>query len=837
MKYLNMGAHIASMTLMLCCAANAQALERKRVAVDIEPQSVSEALRRLTEQTGLQVLMPGDNASADAFVGQRVAGEFPLPAVLDQLLSNTGLTYEFVNKNTFRVMRVDSRRAAGDPAKEIRVSQAAPGSTSSAAGQRSTQDESAPVVLEQVIVTAQKRVERLIDVPQSVSVLSAETLGSRGATQFRDFADTIPGVSFMSSAAGRTQVTLRGVTTGLDVSPTVGVYVDEVPYGSSTGFARGGNLALDVGLFDLNRIEVLRGPQGTLYGASAMGGILKYVTREPDLTNSTAQLQAGFSGTKKGDANYDVAGSLNAPLVDGKVAVRASGYMTHDGGYVNNLALGENDVNNSDIYGGRVDFLFRPLENFDLRLTAFAQNISQEGFSVVDLNSNTGAPIDGSLDQRHFYEEPFDQHFRLLSATATYEMASADLTSITSFQTTDARFSFDTTRSFSVLCPIFIQTTCGSVAVLDGSATDKWTQELRLASSGKQMLEWQFGAFYTNEDSSASQVSALRDPAGQPISATLFTYSGPSNYEEYAGFGDVTWNATEKLSFTAGARYSENRQDIEQIATGLIGSNPRTKSSEGVATYLANARYRFNENTTAYARFATGYRPGGPNYVVTDSTTGALIGTPTYDADRLKSYEVGFKADHSSGMFSIDASAYFIDWDNIIVTVFRGAFSGRANAPGGATIVGQEFALTVRPIDGLTLGLTGAHQDATLSAANSDLGAADDERLPNVPRYSASFSADYKLPLELSEVTLGTTVRTVDDRNAGFGATAHELPGYTTVDLRAGLMLGSFDTVLYVRNAFDERGQVANPLGSPPGLAIVSILQPTTVGVRVTKSF
>ncbi|MGH8176111.1 MAG: TonB-dependent receptor [Steroidobacter sp.] len=232
-------------------------------------------------------------------------------------------------------------------------------------------------LIETVLVTAQKRQERLIDVPQSVSVLSARDLAKIGAFQFQDFANAAPGLSFQTAGAASTQITLRGVTTGFDVGPTVGVYVDEVPYGSSSAFALGAQAALDVGLFDIDRIEVLRGPQGTLYGASTMGGLLKYVSKRPDATDFDVNVQTGVSNTLEGDFNYNGAAVVNAPIVADKIAMRASGFYSRDAGYIDNLALVHERANRSDIYGGRIDLLFMPTEALSIRVGGFLQNVSR----------------------------------------------------------------------------------------------------------------------------------------------------------------------------------------------------------------------------------------------------------------------------------------------------------------------------------------------------------------------------------------------------------------------------------------------------------------------------
>jgi iron complex outermembrane receptor protein len=235
--------------------------------------------------------------------------------------------------------------------------------------------------LEEIVVTAQKKEEKLSETPLSITAISASQIEALGATEFRDIADTVPGLSIIGNGVGQSQVNLRGVTTGADVAPTVGIYVDDVPYGSSTPFGNFAQLALDVGLFDLNRVEVLRGPQGTLYGASTMGGLIKYVTTMPDTNGYSGTARAGISATRAGGISYDGAAALNAPLIPDVAAVRVSGFYSHDGGFVDNLTQGKEDVNQAKLYGGRADFLLKPLDKLSIRLTGFAQNTYRDGSS------------------------------------------------------------------------------------------------------------------------------------------------------------------------------------------------------------------------------------------------------------------------------------------------------------------------------------------------------------------------------------------------------------------------------------------------------------------------
>jgi iron complex outermembrane recepter protein len=831
-----------------------------RVALKIEPQPVRAALKEFSQQSGVQVLLRVDNISVEGVLAPQVNGELTVQAALDRLLSNTGLKYEFVNERTVRVAKEEEGRKSSTPMKQVteggssRSPEAPPPGTgrdapTESSKQNKNHNTSGNVrdenTLAEIVVTAQKRLERLIDTPQSVTVMSGDDLAKSGATQFRDFADSVPGLSVQTAGSGLTGIAIRGVTTGVDTLSTVAIYVDEVPYGSSSSFARGGQLRLDVGLFDLNRIEVLRGPQGTLYGASAAGGLIKYVTKEPQLNGFSTDVQVGLSNAEHGGERYNVAAAVNLPISEDKVGFRAIGFKSHEEGYIDNVFLNRKDVNDGDIHGGRLELLLRPTESLGIRLDGFAQNSSSGGFPLADFRLD-GTPVSTGLEQRRRVEESIDQRFRLASATVTFGFGPAALTSVSSYQTIDTELMEDYSPAFLGLLngPPFNRAYT-ALGLPIRTETNKFTQEIRVASEGNRTVEWLIGGFYTKEDSEDLSTLDPRNAAGQSAPNDLLSLYLDSTYEELAAFGDATWHVSEKFDVTGGVRYARNDQELRQVSSGLFSpsSPPPGKSDEGVFTYLANARYRFQENVVGYVRYATGYRPGGPNYQLLDPATGQPLGGQTFESDELKSYEIGIKADTSDRRFGGELAVYRIDWENIIVSVTRNGFSARANAPDGATINGMELSLSARPLDDFAVVGTFAYQDATLNEATAALGAVKGERLPDVPRATAALTADYELPVGSFAPTLGATVRYVGDRTTAYsgGSRAqYHLPEYTTVDLRAGCTFDRFTLQLNVHNVFDERTQYATPISGlyprlgPLGIAIG---QPRTYGITAFLRF
>jgi outer membrane receptor protein involved in Fe transport len=691
-----------------------------------------------------------------------------------------------------------------------------------------------------IIVTATRRAEKLIETPQSISVISSEDLKKLNAVQFVDFANTVPGLQFTTQGAGFTSIKLRGVTTGTDVGPTVGIYVDDVPYGSNTFFGQGAQLTLDPGLFDIDRVEVLRGPQGTLYGASSMGGVLKYVTPVPSLNGFEGVAQSGISTTRFGGISYDGSATVNVPLAD-KVAIRATGYYSRNGGYVDNIERDDNNVDRAATYGGRLDVLLKPSDAFSLRLTGFAQDIRRDG-NLYGEYTLAGDPITTPLDQSHPLAEPFRSDFRLVSATANYDFDWATLTSVTAYQTQNAFFDSDVSGPYVPLLNS-IGVPAAAAATPSTAKTKRFTEELRLASQSGGRVEWLIGGYYSHEKTDYTQQLQAFDANFDLLPVVLLDANIPTTLEEFAAFGNLTYRFSDKFDVTGGIRVAHNNQSFEQFGSGLLtGSRPYTTSSETVTTYLANARYHFSKQVVGYFRFATGYRPGGPNVVLFDPVTGAQLNSPSFASDSLKSYEVGLKAETADRTFSVDASAYYIDWSNIQIV---GAVLGLTNLgnAGDAGIKGAELTLTARPDHRTTITGAFAYNDGRLTDADPTLGGRDGERLPNSPHFTATVNADWVLVESDFKPTFGATLRYVSDRTASFDASLsapqYHLPDYTSVDLRAGATFGRVNAQLFVHNLFDVRGQLSAftavaALGAP---VQVSILQPRTVGLSLTTRF
>ena len=722
-----------------------------------------------------------------------------------------------------------------------------------------------------IIVTATKREQLLMDVPQSITVVSGKTLETQNANSFEDYLKYVPNLQLNQDTPGSGRLVLRGVNTG-GVAATVGVYVDETPFGSSTGLVNGAVLASDFDTFDVNRIEVLRGPQGTLYGASSLSGVLRFITNKPSTDRFLASGRAGLETVKGGDVGYSTNLMVNAPLSD-NIAFRASGFYRKDPGFID--STGNNapdffgvpftadvadDINDSDSYGGRASLLFEPSDSASIRLTAIAQNIKADAPTIVEADPVTLKPLHG-LTQSQFVPQFSNVDYRLYNATGDFDFGFGKLTSSTSYGTLKQHFRSDLTFPLSTLLTLPLPNGLGlapnEIFQLQDTNDEKFTQEFRLTGQS-HLLDWLVGAYYTNEKGLIRQdfipvVPGTLTPLELPPIIVSIGGVGHatinSKYKELAGFADVTIHIAPQFDFELGGRYSHNKQSSTQVTSGALAGNGELSadSSENVFTWSIAPKYEINSNATIYARVAKGFRPGGPNVL----PPGASPEIATFDSDTLISYEAGVKAESSDHRFSVDAAAFHINWKDIQLFAFDPATNFGFNANGSsAKIDGVEFTFVARPVRGLELSWNGAYTDARLTGPTPDIvGGRDGDQLPFTPKFSTAVNADYQWPV-FGDATahVGASLRHLSGQTANYdpdfvaehGEQRH-IDSYDVIDLNAGVDFGRFDIQAYVRNLNNSHG-VTSTTGTvisgilpvfPEGAIGTGIIRPRTIGVTV----
>jgi len=811
----------------------------------IEPQALQSAVIQYTQQSGIQI-----TSAADLLKGRQspgVSGALSAAAALRQLLLGTQLDYDIVDAHTvaIRLSKAtggNNRSSHQEPAHPdpgaVRLAQA---DTAGQAAQSQPESGAAAGVIDEIIVTANKRAERLIDVPASVTAVSGDTLTSMGASRLEDYVARVPGLvlSNVSFANGSNQLTIRGITTGFGGNPTVGIYIDDSPFGGSNGF--GAFQIPDLDPSDLARVEVLRGPQGTLYGAGAMGGLLKYVTTSPDTSEFSGRAEVSGSKVDGGGSGYGLRGTANLPLTD-NMAVRVSGYDRKDPGFIDDATSRQRDLNSVHVYGGRASMLWKIDDNWSARLSALLQRQSADGAAVVDHDSLTFRSVNGDLQQIHTPGTGESAgKMGAYDLQIQGDLGWASLTSSSSYNQQDVGINLDVTAGYSPLIEANFGVSNGGAAILTDGSLDKFTQEIRLSSpDSDNMLSWLVGAFYTHEDQDLHQSIVTFDaktgaalPQSLPSFLDAFVYS---KFEELAGFGNLTYRFGPKVDVTIGLRYSHNRQSQLETLDGLLTGTERIggSSSDSSVTYLVTPRFHLSDETMLYVRVASGYRPGGPNL--------AVAGAPlSYQPDEVINYELGLKTELLDRRLSLDVAAFYIDWQDIQLNERNASGLNYFGNAGAATSKGIEAAVTWLPVTGLQISANVTHTIAEL-AENLPPGnevARKGDDLPTTPRWSGQFSADYQFPLWTDwSVVTGASYRYVGDSAGYFTRPTlprYELPSYDVVDLRAGVKNDRWSVTLYAKNIGDSRGQVASYLLG--GVNRVSIIQPRTFGIAIASSF
>ena len=702
----------------------------------------------------------------------------------------------------------------------------------------------APTQLDSVIVTAQKRAEYEQDIPISINVIGQRTLQNLGAQNFTDLISTVPSLSSYQTGPGRSQLIIRGITTGgiteddPQTQETVGLYVDESPV-SVNGFNP------EYGLFDLQRVEVLRGPQGTLYGAGAMSGALKLVTRKPDLAVFGGSVEGDVGRISSGGTNNDERAVLNVPLVNGVLALRASVFHDRFGGYIDNSTTGERDLNHSNTQGARFAMRYQPTDRLTVDVSYFGE-ATRDG----------GRPIDeGNLTRAYLSPEGSNSQYQLLNATADLDLGFADLVSSTS------AFKYDITnrRELDKTLQLFTQDLHSALA--DQTHLKDYTQEFRLASKDTGPFKWLGGVYfnrrrrdYVNQfpvPGFDAELPMFASPQfGAPPDNPFYGYDNVDVTQE-ALFGEATYTLG-KFSVTAGERGFHWVEDFFLYSSGFFNGGITTtgqrKTTTGGSTPKLNVTYRVDDSDLLYAQAAKGFRFGGINQIIPlNLCAGELaadhlaVPSSTYNPDSLWNYELGNKATLLDGRMTVNASVFLIHWKNIQASrSLNCGFSYRENAA-GLTSKGVELETTFRPIRELTLTLGGSYVDATLSEDVPDLAALRGDHAPFVPKVSISASGEYRFPLYAGWNGFAwAAFQHVGRRTTDFSpllSSYRVMDSYNVVNTRIGAQQGGVEASFYVKNLTNSGGVLRALAATPFDAEGAYRITPRTVGVTARYTF
>jgi outer membrane receptor protein involved in Fe transport len=642
-----------------------------------------------------------------------------------------------------------------------------------------------------IVVTATKREQAIQDVPFSVNAQTQDDIQRTGSQNLEDISRNVAGLAIQNLGPGQSQVGIRGVSAGQivrdqpGVKEQVGVYLDESVVSLSL-------FTPDLELFDLNRVETLRGPQGTLYGSGNIGGTIRYITNQPKIGEFEAMLEGNINHIQEGGTGGHVKGMANLPIAD-NAALRIVAFVTKYPGFIDALWEGggvKNDINDGNRYGTRISLRWEPTENITLTPRFTYQDINVDGFNrqeVFNLYANPFTTMRTAVNfqerrQHLLLEEAFEDRFIMSDLNAEIDFGGVTFTSITSYQARDILVSRDAsalTHSVSLDLGYPVAATAIPSNLRDTTQLKTFTQEARLASDYESALQWTFGVFYTDIERNYAQrlptpgYDAFTDatlgagtaaatngtfPADSPYSADL-----PYDIEQFAVFGEATLAITDRFDATAGARWYDFSEDRVFHSGGLFSNGDNrvdATSSDGFSPRVLLS-YDLTDAVTVNAQASKGFRLGGVNdplNAILCQPADLLLfgGFQDYDDETLWNYEGGVKV--KKGPFTLNAAGYYTDIKNLQVTVDAGTCSSRIsfNVPKAHTL-GFEFELGAELFEGFDVSFAGNWVQAEFDSTISDNttmdpndvvgGIRDGNRLASVPELQLAASAQYSFPL------------------------------------------------------------------------------------------
>ncbi len=738
-----------------------------------------------------------------------------------------------------------------------------------------------------VIVTANKRSELLKDVPTSISVLDGSQLLLDHIQDYEDLTRFVPGISFATQGQpGTSNIEIRGVSSTVG-SQTVGVYLDDVPLLITNNYEG----ATEPKFLDFDRIEVLRGPQGTLYGAGSEGGTIRFVSNLPQLDKYEASVRTDLSGTDFGGVNYDERGTVNIPVVPGTFAIRASVEYGEQSGWVNNYdpqgIRDRNDINDERDFVGRVAGRYVSDGGLSVVASVFAQNVK-------------------SADSPDFYPDlglykiqkgviEFDRDIIVVpSVTVTQDLGFADLTSVSSYFWRETNRQKDGTAFNSAplaqeLDGFFPAQTALNNSLIGAlpspvSFHDEWetpTEEIRLASKSQDETGLPFrytvGLYYSDQKNQHRDYepipglsAAYQTIYGQNINFGPLGNNTPNLFSrdlvyyvtdhndtaQYAGFGQLDVDILPQLHFGAGARYLIAREAFSEVGAGVfelgnagVGGPAYTQTADFHAfTPKFTLDYDLTPATNLYASAAKGFRLGGatsPNFntfcLAGLQQLGVSSPPSSYAPDHLWTYEGGVKTTLLDRTLSINADGYDIQWSNIQQSLIIPICGGELNVNvGNAQSYGGELTVAYKPpfARGLTLGLTGGIEHSVITSSNNQITAQPGDSVLNTPNWTITPSIDYTR--EIAEDVIGfvrASFAWTGTTHSSFLVTDpnYRNPGYGVLNATMGATFGRFEATLYARNLLDDRTIYQRPQINTVTEAYT--VQPLTIGVTLSAKF
>ncbi|MCT2533927.1 TonB-dependent receptor [SAR92 clade bacterium H231] len=807
--------HAVAMLALVCClySNSSYAVKDDNIPFNIPQQRADLALTEFAEQANLTLVFPFDQVKDKT--ANRLVGYYPINTAINLLLQDTGLTPRFSKQLVLHIAienKGKNMNATNSKKRQTVLAGlvglfAATGGVSSAMAQG---DEAATAQgrIDEIIVTASKREQSLQDVPMSVAALTGENLKVQGITDLQSLSLAVPGLMVAESGSFQRRISIRGIGNTFGSSSLVGMYIDE------TSVASIPDNQLDLRVKDVERVEVLKGPQGTLYGEGSVGGTIRYITKDPDMDDFAGNISLDGSVLKDGDASQEVGGIANIPLVKDSLGLRVVGQYVNSGGWIDQPALSKKDINDYELFNIRAKLLWKPSDNLTIKTTA-----------IVHRN-DVGAQNTGEDENRN-YQQSFDDpttpsaedDYDLLNLLINYDIGSVSLVSSTSYLDSDKQ-----RNNFGNQC-CFPTGTPGELWHLlfpfDKKLAEVWTQELRISSNLSGPWHWTTGIFYKDATFMDDSEAIVGIPSVFQI--TLMTQSEDTS-ESWAIFGETGYKVTDKLELGAGLRYFEDKREFQG---GML--EPMQKETFNSLNPKLYISYYPTSDIHLYANVAKGFRSGGFN----------VAGLPSYDPEDVLSYELGLKSSAIDGRLNVELAIFHSDYDDYQIVGVIPTIGNITSNAGNAELRGADLSLKYLVTDALELGFTGNYIDSKFTEINAtSTSHLVGDPLDLVPQYGFSLWSSYSFNwfdhspgfLRVDYSQQGKS----HYRNRSFSSDYHSTSDIIdTLNVRLGWEHNAVSLELYALNLLDENGFIgpfANELNSARP-------RPRTIGVNLGYSF
>lgn len=714
--------------------------------------------------------------------------------------------------------------------------------------------------LEEIVVTATKREAVVQDVPIAISALGGETLRQANVADFEDYARLTPSLQFTTQGVGDARIIIRGIQSG--GGSTVGVYFDEAVITGANYSDDGGGRQPNIKLYDVERLEILKGPQGTLFGASSMSGTVRVITNKPRFNE--LESSGSFSGATVDDGSelYWGEAMVNIPVVQDRFALRAVGWFTEGGGFIEQAVAGgvEEDVNDESTLGGRLMARWQPTSAMMLTATALHQSAEMDGTQALD-----GTLALDSFSSTKATREPWDEEANLFSLVLDYALGAGSIVAATSYFDRDIFSPFDTTPTNNLFgLP-------GLAGAEQYQTRSIWSSELRFSSDFEGPFQLVAGLFFERDENTNEMTVVQADPVTAEVPCTrqrecveagfgtslIFGRRVFVDLDQYAIFAQGDYAMTEQLTLTAGLRlFRSDQHNIEQTTQNFppptVGGPVQTEPEENLnltaeedeITYNLSLAWEPSEQTTYYARIATGFRPGGINDAAFASQFGISV-PASFAPDSLTNYELGVKTQAFDRRLYTELALYTILWEDQQVpgVSLDGAFGFTANA-GESRVNGAELELVARPTDRLSASLGVTFTDAKLTQDQpapplDDVPRGfDGDRIPKVPRWSFAGRAAYEFPVagyagyvRGSFSYQGESMSYFNDTDP----TNTEIGDFWLVDAAAGVRIDNWDVSLFAKNLTNE-APLIDVFRNTDGFDAFTV-RPRMIGLRIGAQF